>query len=130
MKACAPVARDIALTRTAPGVGEVIASVLAACLPELGHRSPKTIAALVGLAPINADSGKKRGQRIIRGGRRRARQALYMAAISAIRSNTRFKAFYERLRLAGKPAKVAIIAVARKLLLALNAMLRDQRQYA
>lgn len=130
VKACAPAAREISLTRTAPGVGEVTACVIAACLPELGQRSPRTIAALVGLAPINADSGQKRGQRIIRGGRRRARQALYMAAISAIRCNPRFKAFYERLRLAGKPPKVAIVAVARKLLITLNAMLRDQREYA
>lgn len=119
------IAREIALTRTAPGIGEVTANVLAAQLPELGRRSPKTIAALVGLAPFAADSGQWRGRRAIKGGRRRVRQALYMAALAAIRAGGVFKAFYLRLRAAGKPAKLALIAVARKLLTTLNAMLRD-----
>jgi transposase len=121
----AAIAGEIALTKTAPGVGAITASVLAALLPELGRRSPRTIAALVGLAPFAADSGQWRGCRRIRGGRRRVRQALYMAALAAIRADTRFKAFYLRLRTAGKSAKLALIAVARKLLTTLNAMLRD-----
>jgi len=119
------IARETALTRTAPGVGKVTASVLAALLPELGARSPKAIAALAGLAPFAADSGQWRGQRRIKGGRRRVRQALYMAALAAIRSDTIFAVFYKRLRAAGKPAKLALIAVARKLLTTLNAMVRD-----
>ena len=128
-KQSAVIARETALTRTAPGVGQVTATVLAALMPELGARSPKQIAALAGLAPLNADSGHKRGQRTIKGGRRRVREALYMAAVSAVRSDTPFKAFYLRLREAGKPAKLALIAVARKLLTTLNAMVRDNAAF-
>ena len=102
----------------------------AALMPELGTRSPKAIAALAGLAPINADSGQKRGTRTIRGGRKRVRDALYMCAVVAMRHNARSKAFYQRLRDAGKPAKLALIAVARKLLITLNAMLRDRKPFA
>ena len=123
------IAGEIALTRTAPGVGQVTASVVAALLPELGRRSPKSIAALVGLAPFADDSGKWRGHRCIKGGRRRVRQALYMAALAAIRADTPFKAFYLRLRTAGKKAKLALIAVARKLLTTLNAMVRTQQPF-
>jgi transposase len=123
-------ARQAALLRTAPGVGPVAAHVCIALLPELGQRSPKTIAALVGLAPLNADSGQKRGQRLIRGGRKRVRDALYMAALAAIRCNPGFAAFYKRLRDAGKAPKVALIAVARKLLIALNGMVRDNKAFA
>ena len=124
-KQSAAIAGEIALTRTAPGVGQVTASVIAALLPELGHRSPKTIAALAGLAPFAADSGQWRGRRSIKGGRRRVRKALYMAALGAVRAGGVFKDFYLRLRAAGKPAKLALIAVARKLLTTLNAMVRD-----
>ncbi len=120
------IAGDFALTRTMPGIGQVTASVVAALLPELGRRSPKALAALAGLAPFAADSGQWRGRRAIKGGRRRVRTALYVAAVSAVRADTPFKAFYLRLRAAGKPAKLALIAVARKLLVALNAMLRDK----
>lgn len=126
----APLKRAIAHLKTAPGVGQVTATVLAALMPELGARSPKTIAALAGLAPLNADSGQMRGQRRIKGGRRRVREALYMAAVSAIRCNRRYGDFYARLRSAGKAAKSAIIAVARKLLIALNAMVRDNAPFA
>lgn len=122
--------RQAALLRTAPGIGPVAAHVLTALLPELGQRCPKTIAALVGLAPLNADSGQKRGQRLIRGGRKRVRDALYMAALAAVRCHATFSAFYKRLRAAGKPAKVALIAVARKLLTILNAMIRDNKAFA
>jgi transposase len=129
-KASDALKQTITRLKTAPGVGQVTATVLAALMPELGARAPKTIAALAGLAPLNADSGQKRGSRRIKGGRRRVREALYMAAISAIRSNTRFGRFYRRLREAGKAAKLAIIAVARKLLVVLNAMVRDNAAYA
>lgn len=125
----AELARLQKLLRSAPGVGGVTAVTLIALLPELGQRSPKTIAALAGLAPFNRDSGQQRGQRSIRGGRKRVRDALYMAALAAARSHTRFSALYRALRNAGKPAKLALIAVARKLLVCLNAIVRDQRAF-
>ena len=105
------------------------ATVLAALLPELGTRSHKALAALAGLAPFNNDSGQRRGQRAIRGGRKRVRDALYIAAFVAARNADPFKAFYTRLIQAGKPRKVALIAVARKLLTTLNAMLRDGKAF-
>lgn len=115
--------------RSVPGIGPVAAATLLALAPELGERSSKAIAALAGLAPFNADSGQKRGQRMIRGGRKRIRDALYMAAVSASRCNNRFAAFYRSLRAANKPAKLALIAVARKLLVTLNAIMRDQTTF-
>jgi len=115
---------------TAPGVGPVTAVTLIALLPELGQRSGKTIAALAGLAPFNNDSGAFRGQRHIRGGRRRVRQALYMAALSAIRKVPRLAAHYRNVLARSGHAKVAIIAVARKLLIILNAMTRTGRAFA
>jgi transposase len=121
--------RAQAFIRSIPGVGPVTAATLIALLPELGQRSPKTIAALAGLAPFNHDSGKLRGQRAIRGGRKRVRDALYMAAVAASRSNSRFKAAYQTLRNAGKPPKLAFIAIARKLLVTANALLRDQLSF-
>lgn len=116
--------------RSAPGVGPVAATTLIALLPELGARSPKTIAALVGLAPLNRDSGTFRGSRRIAGGRKRVRDALYMAAFAARRCCPHLKARYERMIAQGKPRKVALIAIARKLLVTLNAMTRDQAAYA
>src|SRR5262249_14420078 len=124
-KASDAIAAEVKTLVSAPGIGPVNSAVLAALLPELGARSPKTIAALAGLAALNVDSGQKRGQRRIAGGRRRVREALYMAAVSAIRGDNRFAVFYRRLRAAGKSAKLALIAVARKILIALNAMVRD-----
>jgi len=117
------------LLRSAPGIGPVTATTLIAMLPELGSRSPKSIAALAGLAPLNVDSGQFRGKRPVRGGRKRVRDALYMAAVSAARSKSRFGAFYKALRNAGKPPKLALIALARKLLVSLNAILRDQTPF-
>lgn len=114
------------LMRSVPGVGPVTAAALLALLPELGARSPKTIAALAGLAPFNVDSGQCRGLRRISGGRKRVRDALYMAAVAASRSKSRFATFYKTLRNAGKPPKLAFIALARKILTTLNAILRDQ----
>lgn len=119
-------ARAEALLRSVPGIGPVAAASLLACAPELGQRSAKSMAALAGLAPLNADSGLRHGRRRIRAGRKRIRDALYMAALAAVRCSTRFGDFHRRLRAAGKPPKLALIAVARKLLVTANAMLRDQ----
>ena len=116
--------------RSIPGIGPVASAVLIALLPELGHCSPQQIAALAGLAPFNADSGSMRGKRRIRGGRSRVRNALYMAAISAIRSKSNFGIHYRKLVALGKPAKVALIAVARKILITANAIVRDNKKYA
>jgi transposase len=102
---------------------------LLALLPGLGQRSPKTIAALAGPAPVNRDSGQQRGQRHVRGGRKRVRDALSMAALTAARSRTALATFYTALRQAGKPPKLALIALARKILTVLNAVLRDQRPF-
>jgi transposase len=117
-------ARKAALLRSIKGVGDVTVTTLLALMPELGTRSPKAIAALAGLAPINCDSGKFRGQRHVRGGRRRVRQALYMAALSASRCYLKFKAYKDAVTQRSGHAKVAIVALARKLLVILNAILR------
>jgi len=129
IEAQAPIAEDARLIRSIPGVGPVACMQLIAQMPELGHIGPKQVAALAGLAPLNVDSGTHRGKRTIGGGRKRVRDALYMAALNAIRRSGSFRAFYQRLRTAGKPAKLALIAVARKLLTVLNAMLRDRKPY-
>ena len=107
-----------------PGVGPVLAHTLIALLPELGTLDRRAVAALVGVAPFADDSGKRQGPRHIRGGRSAIRQVLYMAAISAMRSNPTIIAFADRLRPNKKP-KVVIVACMRKLLVILNAMLRD-----
>ena len=125
IKASATLSPAARLLRSVPGVGPVTAATLLALAPELGSRSPGQIAALAGLAPINADSGQFRGQRSIRGGRSRLRQALYIAAVAASRSSGRFGTFYRSLRRAGKPPKLAFIALARKILVTLNAIARD-----
>lgn len=111
------------LTQVA-GVGAVSAYTLLAYLPELGHLPRGAMAALAGVAPMNADSGPLRGQRHIKGGRAPARKALYMAALCASLHNPLLKAFYQRLRAKGKAAKVALTAVMRKLLLHLNSLLK------
>jgi transposase len=116
--------------RSVPGVGRVTAVTLLALMPELGARSPKQIAALAGLAPFNVDSGASRGHRSIRGGRRRVRQALYMAALSASRSHPRLKAFAQTLKARGKAPKPILVAVARKLLSIINAVMRDNSAFA
>lgn len=118
------------LMRSAPGIGPVACMQLLAQMPELGCLGPKQIAALAGLAPFNVDSGSYRGKRAIGGGRKRVRDALYMAALNAVRRDPTMQAFYQRLRTVGKAAKLALIAVARKLLTILNAMLRDRKTYA
>lgn len=117
--------RNARLLRSVPGVGPVAATTLIALMPELGALPPKKIAALAGLVPFNADSGQFKGVRRIKAGRKRVRNALYMAAIAAARSHAHFRSIYQRMRAAGKPAKVALIAIARKLLVIANAILRD-----
>ncbi len=111
--------------QTLKGVGRITANTLVATLPELGQLSRAQIACLCGVAPRNKDSGTKRGRRMIVGGRFNIRKILYMAALSAIRFNPAMKKFYERLKGQGKHSKVAIVAVMRKMIITLNAMLRD-----
>jgi transposase len=114
-----------ALLRSVPGIGPVSARTLLAQLPELGSLTRRQAAALVGVAPFNRDSGKMRGKRTIWAGRAALRACLYMAAVAAARgSNPVIAGFYRRLRLAGKPAKLALTACRRKLVVTLNAMLR------
>ncbi len=117
------------LLQSVPGVGGVTAFTLIADLPELGHLDRRKIAALVGIAPLNRDSGAWRGRRMIAGGRPTVRCVLYMAALTAIRFNPVIAHFYQRLTAAGRPKKVALIAAMRKLLTMLNAILRDQRPW-
>lgn len=107
------------------GVGRLTAAVLIAELPELGSIGNKQVAALVGVAPFNQDSGGRRGERHIAGGRYSVRCALYMATLVAVRFNPVLQTFYRRLRQAGKPAKVALVAAMRKLIIVLNALVRD-----
>jgi transposase len=114
------------LLTSSPGIGTTTARTLIADLPELGSLDRRKIAALVGFAPFNRDSGTMRGKRHISGGRASVRSALYMAALTAVRCNPPVKALYTRLRAAGKPAKVALVAAAHKLLTILNAMLREK----
>ena len=117
------------LLTSVPGIGDITAHALIADLPELGHLDRRRIAALVGIAPLNRDSGLWRGRRMIGGGRPTVRRALFMATRVAIRYNPQLAAFYRRLTAAGRPKKVAIIAAMRKLVTILNAMLRDQRPW-
>lgn len=111
------------------GVGTMTAATLLAEVPELGRLSRRDISALVGVAPVNRDSGTMRGRRTIFGGRAGGRTALYMAALVATRFNPVIKAFYTRLVAAGKPKKVALVACMRKLLSILNAMLRKSEEW-
>ena len=117
------------LLQSVPGVGRVTALTLVGELPELGHLSRREIAALVGVAPLNRDSGTLRGKRLVWGGRASVRAALYMAALVGVRWNPVLRRFYERLRAAGKPAKVALTACMRKLLTILSAMVRQRRAW-
>jgi transposase len=114
------------ILQSVPGIGPVTSASLICDLPELGVLSPKKIAMLAGLAPLNCDSGKYRGRRRIWGGRAYVRSGLYMATMAAIRCNPAIKGFYQRLIAAGKCHKVAATACMRKLLIIVNAMLRDQ----
>jgi transposase len=117
------------LLASVPGVGPVTATTLVAELPELGQRNRQEIAALVGVAPLNKDSGKKRGRRRVFGGRAGVRRTLYMATLVATRCNPVIRTFYQRLLAAGKEKKVALTACMRKLLVILNAMLKTQQPW-
>lgn len=114
------------LLRSVPGIGPSTACTLVAELPELGTLDRKAIATLVGVAPLNVDSGTLRGRRFVWGGRARVRTALYMATLSAVRFNPVLRAFYQRLCAAGKPKKLALVACMHKLLLILNAVVRHR----
>ena len=114
------------LLQSVPGVGAVLSSTLLANLPELGTLTHKQISSLVGVAPLNRDSGKKRGQRAIWGGWAQVRAALSMSALAATRYNSVIKTFYERLCAKGKLKKVALTACIHKLLIILNAMVRTR----
>jgi len=113
------------LLQSFKGVGRITSGTLLVALPELGQLDRRAIAALVGLAPFNRDSGVMRGRRSIYGGRSQVRTLLYMAATTAIRSNPVIRAFYEQLKARGKPHKVAMVACMRKMLTILNAMVRQ-----
>lgn len=112
------------ILQSVPGVGKVVAYTLLSNLPELGRLNSKEIAALVGVAPINKESGSYQGQRRIRGGRHQVRTVLFMSMMSAIQHNKKIKAYYERLKAAGKRPKVAIVACMRKMIVILNTMLK------
>jgi len=117
------------LIESVPGVGPLAAAALIAWLPELGRLNRREAAALVGVAPYNHDSGLHRGCRRIAGGRTAVRTALYMCAVAGLRCNPVLKAFYVRLKAQGKPSKVALTACVRKLLVTLNAIVRDRRPW-
>lgn len=121
---------DENLLTSMPGVGPVLARTVIAELPELGRLNRRQIAALVGVAPFNRDSGKMRGTRTTWGGRSSVRQVLYMATLSGVRFNPVLKEAYDRLRKAGKPPKVALVACMRRLIVTLNAMLHTRQSWA
>jgi transposase len=117
------------LLQSVPGIGPVVARTILAALPELGHLDRRAIAKLVGVAPLNRDSGTWHGRRTIHGGRAGVRAVLYMAALVATRHNAPLRTFYQRLLAAGKPKKLALVACMRKLLTILNTMLRTQQPW-
>ena len=122
--------RRCARLQSLPGLGAITAATLIAEMPELGSLGKKQTAALIGVAPLACESGKWRGRRRCQGGRKTLRDTLYMAALSAAtRTNSPLAAFYRRLRQAGKPAKVALVAVIRKIVVIANALLRDDKPY-
>ena len=125
-KSSKEIENSVELLSSVQGVGILTASYLAAFLPELGHIPAKNIAALVGLAPFNRDSGKWQGKRFIQGGRKIIRNILYMVSLVCTRFNPDLRKFYLGLRERGKPAKVALIAVARKLLMLLSSIMKRQ----
>lgn len=118
-----------AILRSVRGIGEQSVRGFLIELPELGTIAPKKLAALVGVAPLNRDSGTLRGHRSVYGGRRQLRATLYMATLAAVRSNPEIRAFYQRLVSAGKPKRLALIASERKLIVLANALIRDGRAW-
>ena len=127
--ACEALTEPLARLQAVPGIGRVVAVTLVSHLPELGTLNRKRIAALAGLAPFARESGLQHGRRVIWGGRGDARAMLFLAAQSAARHNAPLRSFYERLVGRGKPKKAALTAVARKLLISINAMMRDRRAW-
>ena len=125
--ACEPRYR---ILRSIPGVGPVTAAALCCWMPELGHIGRRQAASLIGVAPFARDSGQSRGARQIRGGRRRPRNVLYMAALSAATHNPDLRAVFQRLRAHGKPYNIAIVAIMRKLIALANALLREGRRWS
>src|SRR5439155_25457252 len=121
--------RDV-LLQSVPAVGPVLSRTLIADLPELGQLSRRSIAKLVGIAPLSRDSGTLRGRRFVQGGRAQVRAVLYMAALVATKRNAVIRAFYQRLLRAGKPKKLALVACMRKLLTILNTMVRTGERWA
>jgi len=119
----------LAILTSVKGIGPVTSQALLVYLPELGHRSSKTIAALVGVAPFNHDSGKFKGKRRIQGGRKDLRSLLYMATMTAVQHNPVFRDHYQQLLKRGKARRVALVACLRKLIVRLNAMLRDRQPW-
>lgn len=117
------------LLQSVPGIGQITSQTLVAELPELGHLGRREIAALVGVAPLNRDSGTHRGVRHTWGGRSSVRKVLFMAALTAVRCNPAIRSFYQRLVVAGKPKKVALVACMRKLLTILNTMVRNNQPW-
>lgn len=130
LRECGIWREKVELLESVPGIARVISLRLVTTLPELGTLNRRQISALAGVAPFNQDSGQWRGKRRIYGGRAAARTALYMAALVGSRHNPVLRAFYQRLRAAGKPAKVALTACMRKLLTILNTMLREGRAWS
>jgi len=120
----------IKLLESFKGVGNATATMLTLCLPELGELNRAEIARLLGVAPINHDSGNKKGYRAIQGGRFHVRKMLYMVVLSALKYNHMIKPFYDRLIASGKKSKVAIVACMRKIIIILNAMLRDKKEFS
>lgn len=125
MRTCAELKTRSTRMQELKGVGPVLSGTLLAYVPELGKVSDKTLASLVGVAPYPRESGTFKGRRTIRGGRSQVRNVLYMAAVAAAHSNPILKAFYDRLRNKGKPAKVALVAVMRKMLSVINRLIAD-----
>ena len=128
IKADGELSAVFALLESMKGVGSLTAACLLAHLPELGCVNRQEIAALAGVAPYNNDSGPRKGQRSIHGGRQRVRTAMHMAAVSAAQHDQTMSTFYKGLRVRGKPAKVALVAVVRKMLIRLNGMVADYRR--
>lgn len=126
IKTHSEIQKSVQLLESVPGIGTLTAAVLLTELPELGRIEGKQLAALVGVAPMNQDSGQKTGKRYIQGGRAFIRKSLYMAAVASVRFNPDMKKFYKGLRTRGKLAKIALTAVIRKLLIVLNSVMRRQ----
>lgn len=130
LRECGVWREKVELLESVPGIARVTALTLLASLPELGTLGRREISALAGVAPFNRDSGRWSGKRSVYGGRAAARGALYMAALVGTRFNPTLKVFYQRLRAAGKPAKVALVACMRKLLTIINTMIRHRQRWS